>query len=120
MSIRDNYQMPLTMSYPHSDTVLLRQNLQAIRTLRRLEKTGNEPSDEDLHVLSTYAGYGNCSSVFDNKNKVDDLDRIVEATSDVQFTSIKRSIPYAYYTPPMIAKLVWDCVALAGFRSGEC
>lgn len=119
MSIRDNYQMPLTMSYPHSDTVLLRQNLQAIRTLRRLEKTGNEPSDEDLHVLSTYAGYGNCSSVFDNKNKVDDLDRIVEATSDVQFTSIKRSIPYAYYTPPMIAKLVWDCVALAGFRGGR-
>ncbi len=88
-------------------------NIQAIATLKELERTGAEPTKQQQETLAKFSGFGN--SAFEQafqpdtndyrwRNLGDELRRI---TTPQEYQSIVESRPNAHYTTPDVVEGVW-------------
>lgn len=99
----------------------LKDNINAIKILKTLEREKREASDEERKVLSKYVGFGGLSEVFDeSKENLEEYRRFLKEnlTSD-EYESIRESTLTAFYTPQVIINSMYKALERLGFDGGN-
>ena len=122
---RKNQRLPMSMKHGRgSKSVMSLRNISALRALYRVQDEGRDPTPTELDEMAQYAGFGGCQEVFQSGHSSGYLglhrhrETLETFVSDVDYKAITRSISYAYYTPPPVARALWDTMAKMGFTGG--
>lgn len=99
----------------------LNENIEAITTLKELEKSGAIPTKEQQEILSRYNGWGGLSQAFDENNPKLGMrsKAFLDTLSDEELQSAKSSVNSSFYTPHDIVERIYDQVERLGFKGGE-
>lgn len=99
-----------------------RDNLAALRLLKRLEEEGRYANEEEQQILAKYVGWGGLKEVF-KENVSDDWrkekDELRALLTDDEYKSVRRSIQNAHYTDPNVYRAIWDGLLGFGFSGGK-
>ena len=97
------------------------RNIEAIRTLFKLEQEHRGATAEEQQVLSQYVGWGGLADAFDpNKDgwakEYTELKRLL---SEDEYATARSSTLNAHYTSPTVIRSIYDAVERMGFHSGN-
>ncbi|MBI1202599.1 MAG: PLxRFG domain-containing protein [Rhodopseudomonas sp.] len=103
----------------------LRQNLDAIRLLNKIEAEGRRATRSEQAVLAKYVGWGGLKAVFPREdgsvtNGWEKASAELRALlSDEEYKAAAASTRNAHYTRPEIVKAMWSAVRRLGFAGGK-
>ena len=97
------------------------RNIEAIRTLFKLEQEHRGATAEGQQVLSQYVGWGGLADAFDpNKDGwAKEYTELKNLLSEDEYTAARSSTLNAHYTSPAVIRGIYDAVERMGFRSGN-
>ena len=97
------------------------QNIEAIKTLFRLEEEHRGASAEEQEVLAQYVGWGGLADAFDpNKdNWAKEYTELKGLLSKDEYAAARSSVLNAHYTSPTVIHAIYDAVEQMGFKSGN-
>ena len=97
------------------------RNIEAIKTLFRLEEEHRGASAEEQEVLAQYVGWGGLADVFDpNKNNwAKEYTELKGLLSEDEYAAARSSVLNAHYTSPTVIRGIYDAVERMGFQSGN-
>ena len=97
------------------------RNIEAIRTLFKLEQEHRGATAEEQQVLSRYVGWGGLSDAFDpNKDGwAKEYAELKGLLSEDEYAAARSSTLNAHYTSPTVIRGIYDAVERMGFRSGN-
>ena len=97
------------------------RNIQAIRTLFKLEQEHRGATAEEQQALSQYVGWGGLSDAFDpNKDGwAKEYTELKGLLSEDEYAAARSSTLNAHYTSPTVSRGIYDAVERMGFRSGN-
>ena len=97
------------------------RNIEAIRTLFKLEKEHRGATAEEQQVLSQYVGWGGLADAFDpNKDGwAKEYTELKGLLSEDEYAAARSSTLNAHYTSPTVIRGIYDAVERMGFRSGN-
>ena len=97
------------------------RNIEAIRTLFKLEQEHRGATAEEQQVLSQYVGWGGLADAFDpNKDGwTKEYTELKELLSEDEYAAARSSTLNAHYTSPTVIRGIYDAVERMGFRSGN-
>jgi N12 class adenine-specific DNA methylase len=103
-------------------------NIQAIKTLRKIEAEGRQATPEEQAILVKYVGWGGLSEVFDTQRynqsrwsfkHLKEFEEVQKLLTDVEWDAAYLTTQNAHYTSPPIVKGIWDIIRRLGFESGR-
>nr|VUW95380.1 Methyltransferase domain protein [Faecalibacterium prausnitzii] len=97
------------------------RNIEAIRTLFKLEEEHRGATAEEQQVLSQYVGWGGLADAFDPgkdswAKKYAELKGLL---SEDEYAAARSSTLNAHYTSPVVIRSIYDAVEKMGFQSGN-
>ena len=97
------------------------RNIEAIRTLFKLEDEHRGATAEEQQVLSRYVGWGGLADAFDpGKNSwAKEYADLKGLLSEDEYAAARASTLNAHYTSPTVIRGIYDAVERMGFRSGN-
>ena len=97
------------------------RNIEAIRTLFKLEEEHRGATAEEQQVLSQYVGWGGLADAFDpnKENWSVEYTQLKELLSEDEYAAARASTLNAHYTSPTVIRGIYDAVEHMGFRSGN-
>ena len=97
------------------------RNIEAIRTLFKLEEEHRGATAEEQQVLSQYVGWGGLANAFDpNKDGwTKEYAELKGLLSEDEYSAARSSTLNAHYTSPTVIRGIYDAVERMGFRSGN-
>ena len=97
------------------------RNIEAIRTLFKLEQEHRGATAEEQQVLSRYVGWGGLADAFDpGKNSwAKEYVELKGLLSEDEYAAARSSTLNAHYTSPAVIRGIYDAVERMGFRSGN-
>ena len=97
------------------------RNIEAIRTLFKLEEEHRGATAEEQQVLSQYVGWGGLADAFDpnKENWSAEYTHLKELLSEDEYAAARASTLNAHYTSPTVIRGIYDAVERMGFRSGN-
>ena len=97
------------------------RNIEAIRTLFKLEEEHRGATAEEQQVLSQYVGWGGLADAFDpnKENWSAEYTQLKELLSKDEYAAARASTLNAHYTSPTVIRGIYDAVERMGFRSGN-
>ena len=97
------------------------RNIEAIRTLFKLEEEHRGATAEEQLVLSQYVGWGGLADAFDpnKENWSAEYTQLKELLSEDEYAAARASTLNAHYTSPTVIRGIYDAVEHMGFRSGN-
>ena len=97
------------------------RNIEAIRTLFRLEAEHRGATAEEQQVLSQYVGWGGLADAFDpnKENWSAEYTHLKELLSEDEYAAARASTLNAHYTSPTVIRGIYDAVERMGFHSGN-
>ena len=97
------------------------RNIEAIRTLFKLEREHRGATPEEQQVLSQYVGWGGLADAFDpNKDGwAKEYTELKGLLSEDEYAAARSSTLNAHYTSPTVIRGIYDAVERMGFRSGN-
>ena len=97
------------------------RNIEAIRTLFKLEQEHRGASAEEQEVLAQYVGWGGLSDAFDpNKDSwAKEYAELKGLLSEDEYAAARSSTLNAHYTSPVVIRSIYDAVEKMGFQSGN-
>ena len=97
------------------------RNIEAIRTLFKLEQEHRGATAEEQQVLSQYVGWGGLADAFDpNKDGwAKEYTELKGLLSEDEYAAARSSVLNAHYTAPVVIRSIYDAVEKMGFRSGN-
>ena len=97
------------------------RNIEAIRTLFKLEQEHRGATAEEQQVLSQYVGWGGLADAFDpGKNSwAKEYVELKGLLSEDEYAAARSSTLNAHYTSPTVIRGIYDAVERMGFRSGN-
>ena len=97
------------------------RNIQAIRTLFKLEEEHRGATAEEQQVLSQYVGWGGLSDAFDpgKDSWAKEYAELKGLLSEDEYAAARSSTLNAHYTSPTVIRGIYDAVERMGFRSGN-
>ena len=98
-----------------------RQNVEAIRTLERIEGERRTATPEEQEVLAKYVGWGGLADAFDSSkaNWANEYQELKSLLSPEEYASARESTLNAHYTSPVIIQAIYDAVGKMGFTRGN-
>ena len=98
-----------------------KNNVEAIRTLKKIESEDRLAPPEEQEILSRYVGWGGIPQAFDEKN--DDWKKeyaeLKELLTDEEYNAARGSTLNAHYTSPMVARSMYETLERMGFSRGN-
>ena len=97
------------------------RNIEAIRTLFRLEEEHRGATAEEQQVLSQYVGWGGLADAFDpnKENWSAEYTQLKGLLSEDEYAAARSSTLNAHYTSPVVIRSIYDAVEKMGFQSGN-
>ena len=97
------------------------RNIEAIRTLFKLEQEHRGATAEEQQVLSQYVGWGGLADAFDpNKDGwAKEYAELKGLLSEDEYAAARTSTLNAHYTSPTVIRGIYDAVERMGFHSGN-
>ena len=97
------------------------RNIEAIRTLFKLEEEHRGATAEEQQVLSQYVGWGGLADAFDpnKENWSAEYTHLKELLSEDEYAAARASTLNAHYTSPTVIRSIYDAVERMGFHSGN-
>ncbi len=98
-----------------------RQNVEAIRTLEKIESERRTATPEEQEVLAKYVGWGGLADAFDSSkaNWANEYQELKSLLSPEEYASARESTLNAHYTSPVIIQAIYDAVGKMGFARGN-
>ncbi len=98
-----------------------RQNIEAIRTLEKIEGEHRTATPEEQEVLAKYVGWGGLADAFDSSkaNWANEYQELKSLLSPEEYASARESTLNAHYTSPVIIQAIYDAVGKMGFTRGN-
>ena len=96
-------------------------NVEAIKTLKQIEKEERNATDDEQKILSQYAGWGGIPEVFDEKNDLwrREYKELKELLTPAEYENARASVNNAFYTSPDIAMCINQALANFGVTKGN-
>jgi len=133
---RNNYHFPESgISVPQGEIAKLKANVEAIRTLKEIEASGQPATDAQKEILSKYVGWGGLANALDtekynqrdsyfkdiswNSKYLSYYEQLQELLTPEEFQSAVQSTTTSHYTPSNVIKALWNIVEKSGFKGGE-
>ena len=97
------------------------RNIEAIRTLFKLEEEHRGATAEEQQVLSQYVGWGGLADAFDpgKDSWAKEYAALKGLLSEDEYAAARSSTLNAHYTSPTVIRSIYDAVERMGFRSGN-
>ena len=97
------------------------RNIEAIRTLFKLEEEHRGATAEEQQVLSQYVGWGGLADAFDpgKDNWAKEYAELKGLLSEDEYAAARSSTLNAHYTSPVVIRSIYDAVEKMGFQSGN-
>ena len=97
------------------------RNIEAIRTLFKLEQEHRGATAEEQQVLSQYVGWGGLADAFDpgKDSWAKVYAELKGLLSEDEYAAARSSTLNAHYTSPTVIRSIYDAVERMGFRSGN-
>ena len=97
------------------------RNIEAIRTLFKLEEEHRGATAEEQQVLSQYVGWGGLADAFDpgKDSWAKEYAELKGLLSEDEYAATRSSTLNAHYTSPTVIRGIYDAVERMGFRSGN-
>ena len=97
------------------------RNIEAIRTLFKLEEEHRGATAEEQQVLSQYVGWGGLADAFDpgKDSWAKEYAELKGLLSEDEYAAARSSTLNAHYTSPTVIRGIYDAVEHMGFRSGN-
>ena len=97
------------------------RNIEAIRTLFKLEEEHRGATAEEQQVLSQYVGWGGLSDAFDpgKDSWAKEYAELKGLLAEDEYAAARSSTLNAHYTSPTVIRGIYDAVERMGFRSGN-
>ena len=97
------------------------RNIEAIRTLFKLEQEHRGATAEEQQVLSQYVGWGGLADAFDpnKENWSAEYTQLKELLTEEEYAAARASTLNAHYTSPTVIRAIYDAVEHMGFRNGN-
>ena len=98
-----------------------RQNVEAIRTLEKIENEHRIATPEEQQILAKYVGWGGLADAFDETkaNWASEYQELKSLLSSEEYVSARESTLNAHYTSPVIIKSIYDAIDKMGFSKGN-
>ena len=98
-----------------------RQNVEAIRTLEKIEGENRIATPEEQEILAKYVGWGGLADAFDETktNWASEYQELKSLLSAEEYDSARESTLNAHYTSPVIIKAIYDAMERMGFSKGN-
>ena len=93
------------------------RNIEAIRTLFKLEQEHRGATAEEQQVLAQYVGWGGLADFFDEKNPR--YAELKELLTDAEYAAARESTLTAFYTPPVVIRGIYAALGQMGFTQGN-
>ena len=97
------------------------RNIEAIRTLFKLEQEHRGATAEEQQVLSQYVGWGGLADAFDPSKDswAKEYAELKGLLSEDEYAAARSSTLNAHYTSPTVIRGIYDAVERMGFQSGN-
>ena len=97
------------------------RNIEAIRTLFKLEDEHRGATAEEQQVLSQYVGWGGLADAFDpgKDSWAKEYAELKGLLSEDEYAAARSSTLNAHYTSPTVIRSIYDAVERMGFHSGN-
>ncbi len=97
------------------------RNIEAIRTLFKLEQEHRGASAEEQEVLAQYVGWGGLADAFDpgKDSWAKEYAELKGLLSEDEYAAARSSTLNAHYTSPVVIRSIYDAVEKMGFQSGN-
>ena len=97
------------------------RNIEAIRTLFKLEEEHRGATAKEQQVLSQYVGWGGLADAFDpdKSSWAKEYAELKGLLSEEEYKAARGSVLNAHYTSPTVIRAIYDAVERMGFRTGN-
>ena len=101
--------------------VKFQANVQAIQTLKTLEKENRPATPEEKETLSKYVGWGGIAQAFDENNSSwsNEYQELKSLLTPQEYTSARASTLDAFYTTPTVINSIYEALENFGFEGGN-
>ena len=98
-----------------------RQNVDAIRTLEKIEGENRIATPEEQKILSQYVGWGGLADAFDESKSAwaGEYRELKSLLSEQEYASARESTLNAHYTSPVIIRNIYEALGNMGFEKGN-
>lgn len=98
-----------------------RDNVDAIKIMRRLDMEKRQASTDEQQILAKYAGWGGLSSAFDKGNSdwASEYQELKSLLNETEYVNARESTLTAFYTPPLVINAIYKALDKFGFQAGS-
>ena len=98
-----------------------RRNVEAIRTLERIEGENRPATPKEQDALSQYAGWGGLAGAFDESKSAwaGEYHELKSLLSPEEYASARESTLNAHYTSPVVIRSIYGTLERMGFETGS-
>ncbi|MBR1444499.1 MAG: hypothetical protein IJ583_13325, partial [Firmicutes bacterium] len=96
-------------------------NVEAIKTLKQIEKEDRQATAEEQEILSKYVGWGGLPEVFDERkeNWSKEYTELKELLTDDEYVAARSSTLNAHYTTPLVINSIYKVLDNMEFKGGK-
>ncbi|MBR1738321.1 MAG: class I SAM-dependent methyltransferase, partial [Firmicutes bacterium] len=96
-------------------------NVEAIKTLKQIEKEDRQATPEEQEILSKYVGWGGLPEVFDERkeNWSKEFTELKELLTDDEYVAARSSTLNAHYTTPLVINSIYKALDNMEFKGGK-
>ena len=96
-------------------------NVEAIKTLQRIESERRLATPEEQEVLSKYVGWGSIQEAFDPRNTAwtNEYQELRSLLSDREYEAARSTTLNAFYTSPTVINAMYQALEGLGFKKGN-
>ena len=98
-----------------------RRNVEAVRTLEKIESESRPATPEEQNILSQYVGWGGLADAFDESKSMwaGKYRELKALLSPEEYTSARESTLNAHYTSPVVIRSIYGALERMGFETGS-
>ncbi|MGN0163055.1 MAG: helicase, partial [Candidatus Ornithomonoglobus sp.] len=117
MSERNNFRITDDNLGHGTPTQKYERNIEAIKTLKKLEDEHRLATPEEQEILSQYVGWGGLADCFDERNS--HYTELKSLLTPDEYSAARESTLTAFYTPPIVIRSVYKALENMGLKQGN-
>lgn len=89
--------------------------------MKELEQSSRPATPEEQIILARYVGWGGLANAFNPKspNWTNEYQELQELLTEEEYEQARASVNSAFYTPPVVAKVIYKALQQFGFEGGS-